>query len=217
MQILFPNPIKKIIMKIILYLSISFLLLNLSATAASIDSTETAHGKYPVRIVTIEPAIGVKPWPISDFIISNLVQWNIMKRLSIVSYTSYSFNSAFTREYNYIKTNYNYTLSQKFGVGTSLYTKNSSHTFSLIAGIKYDAFKETLENPAFEHVSASVSSVSPDVGLLYNLKLGKKKYFFSFRMYIPLYPYPFKSSDINAIDGNEANLTMEFGIGIRLK
>jgi hypothetical protein len=86
-----------------------------------------------------------------------------------------------------------------------------------MAGIKYGAYKETLENPDFETVSASVSSVSPDVGLMYNLKLGKKKYFFSYRMYIPLYPYPFKTSDVNAIDANMANISMEFGLGIRLK
>jgi hypothetical protein len=203
-------------MKIILCLSISILLLDISASAAKRDSLATAKMDYPVRNVTIEPAIGLRPWPISDFLVSNVVQWNIKKRLSLISHTSYFFNSAFTREYNFIKTNYNYSLSQKFGVGTSLYTKNSSNTFSLIAGIKYDAFKETLENPEFEQVSASVSSVSPDVGLLYNLKIGKKKYFFSYRMYLPLYPYPFKGFDINYIDGNEANLTMEFGFGIRL-
>jgi hypothetical protein len=204
-------------MKIIFCLSISFLLLGLSASAERKDSSGKAKKNYPVRIVTIEPAIGLRPWPISDFLISNVVQWNIKKRLCIVSHTSYSFNSAFTREYNYIKTNYNYCLSQKFGVGTSLYTKNSSNTFSFIAGIKIDSFKETLANPEFEQVSASVSSVSPDVGLLYNLKIGKKKYFFSYRMYLPLYPYPFKGLDINYIDGNEANLTLEFGFGIRLK
>ena len=63
----------------------------------------------------------------------------------------------------------------------------------------------------------SVSSVSPDFGLMYNLKLGKKKYFFSYRMYLPLYPYPFESGDVNSIDGNLANVTLEFGVGIRLK
>jgi hypothetical protein len=204
-------------MKIIIYLILSFLLLNLSASGSQKDSLRTAKEKYPVRILTIEPAIGLKPWPIADVLLSNLVQWNIKKRLSVVSHTSNSFNSAFERNYNYIKTNYNYSISQKFGVGTSLYTKHSSHLFSFIAGIKYDAFKETLENPEFEKVSASVSSVSPDAGLLYNLKIGKNKYFFSYSMYIPFYPYPFKSSDINSIDANEANLTLEFGFGIRLK
>jgi hypothetical protein len=153
----------------------------------------------------------------SDLIISNLVQWNINKRLSIASYTSYSYNNAMQRNFNYINTNYNYTLSQKFGIGTSLYTKHSSHTLTFLAGIRYDAFKETLENPDFEKVTASVSSVNPDPGLLYNLKIGKKKYFFSYRMFVPLYPYPFISSDIWSLSDNMYNLSLEFGLGIRLK
>ena len=121
------------------------------------------------------------------------------------------------RNFNYINTDYNYTLTQTFGIGTSLYTKHSSHTFSFMARIRYDAFKETLENPDFEKVSASVSSNSPDPGLLYNLKVGKKKYFFSYRMFVPLYPYPFKSSYIWSLTDNMSNLSLEFGLGIRLK
>jgi len=201
-------------MKTIVYLSIFFSFLTLSASAQNIDS-EIARKSIPVRRITIEPAIGLEP--MSDLIISNLVQLNIKKRLSIVSYTSYSYNNAMQRDFSYIKTNYNYTLSQKFGVGTSLYTKHSSHTFSLMSGIRYDAYKETLENPDFEKVSASVSSLSPDLGLLYNLKIGKKKYFFSYRMYIPLYPYPIISSDIWSLNDNMVNLSLEFGLGIRLK
>jgi hypothetical protein len=203
-------------MKIIQYIVISTLFLNLSATAAQKDSTGIAGKNYPERKVTLEPAIGINPWPTSDLVISALVQWNIMKHLSLVSHTSYSYNDAFAREYNYIKTNYNYSLGQKFGIGTSLYTKHSSHTLSLLAGIKFDNFKETLDNTDFENVSASVTSVSPDAGLMYNLKIGRKKYFFSFRMYIPLYPYPVKSTDTWSLDGNEANLSLEFGFGIRL-
>jgi hypothetical protein len=204
-------------MKILIYSSIAFSLLSLTASASTKDSTEIAKIKYPLRTLTIEPAIGLNPMPSTDLLLTNLIQWNITKRLSIVSHSSYAYNNAFNRENNYIKTNYNYSLSQKFGVGTSLYLKNSSHTISFIAGIKYDSFKETLEIPEFDRVSASISSVSPDVGLMYSLKIGKKKYFFSYRMYIPLYPYPFKTLDINSMDGNMANLSMEFGFGIRLK
>jgi hypothetical protein len=189
-------------MKNIIYLSISFLLLTHLAAAAQKDSSGTVNNNYPLRRLTIEPAIGMETSQMFDLVISNLVQWNIKKRLGIVSYTSYSYNDAMDRNFNYIMTDYNYSLSQKFGVGTSLYTKRSSHTFSFMGGIRFDAYKETLKNPDFEEVSASVSSLSPDVGLLYNLKIGKKKYFFSYRMYIPLYPYPFKGLDINYIDGN---------------
>ncbi len=204
-------------MKIAKYLVISFFFLNLSALTAQIDVHEQINKDYPTRRLTIEPAIGLNPWPMSDLVISTLVQWDIDKMLNIVSYTAYCYNDVFLRNFNYIKTNYNYTLSQNFGIGTSLYSKHSSHTFSLMAGIKYDAFKETLENPEFETVSASVTALSPDFGLMYSLKKGKKKYFFNYRMYLPLYPYPIKSSDIFSIDGNMANISMEFGLGVRLK
>jgi len=204
-------------MKFIIYLSIIFLILTLPASAARKDSIETAKNIYLVRSATIEPAIGLNPYPSSDLVFSNLVQWNLKKRLSIVSHTSFAFNNAFLRVNNYIKTDYNYTLSQKFGVGTSLYSKRSSHTFSFMAGIRFDSFKETLENPEFEKFSAKESFISPDAGLIYSLKVGKKKHFFSFRTYIPLYPYPFRSSDVYSMDGNMANLSLEFGFGIRLK
>lgn len=204
-------------MKAIISITISFLLLNLSVSAAQKDSSETSAANSSHRRLSIEPAMGLNPWPMSDLVLSNLVQWNVNKRLSLVSHSSYTYNNAFLRDFNYIKTNYNYSLSQKIGLGTSFYSKHSSHTFSLLAGIKYDAYKETLENPEFDKVSASVTSIRPDVGLMYNLKVGKGRYFFSYRMYIPLYPYPFKSLDILTTDGNMANLSMEFGLGITLK
>jgi hypothetical protein len=198
-------------------LSFTFLLFSVSASCAQTDSSETADIDYPVRKLTIEAAIGINPMPTSDILISNLVQWNINKRLSIVSLTSYAFNNAFLRDFNHIKTNYNYSISQRFGVGVSLYSEHTSHAFSLIAGIKYDAFKETLENPEFETVSASITSTSPDVGVLYNLKIGRGDYFFSFRAYIPLYPYPIKTLDVWSIDSNMANTSLEFGLGIWLE
>jgi len=202
-------------MKKLINISISLLLLTFSASAQN-ESSDTTYNNFPLPKWTIEPAIGMEASDMGDFIVSNLVQWNIKKRLGIISYTSYSYNTLL-RDFNYIITEYNYSLSQKFGISTSLYTKHSSHNFSLIAGIRYVAFKETLENPDFETVSASVSSLDPDVGLMYNIKIGKKKYFFSYRTYIPLYPYPFKSTDTWSLDGNLANLSFEFGFGIRLK
>lgn len=203
-------------MEKIKYLFIYLLFLNIPALAQN-GSLEKENKKYPLRKLTLEPAIGINPYPTSDLLLTNLTQWNIRKRISIISYSSYSFNNAFHRNFNYIKNEYNFSLSQKFGIGTSLYAKNTSHTFSLIAGIKYSTFKETLNHPDFEKVSVSVNSTNPDLGLVYNLKIGKKKYFFSYRMFIPLYPYPIISTYVDAFDGNMANISIEFGVGIRLK
>lgn len=208
-------------MKIINYISILFLLLNVSAVNAQnassgkVVESQIRH-TYPVRKFTIEPAIGLNIWSMGDLRISNVLQWNIKKRLSLVSYSSYTYNNSMSRDFNYIRTDYDYTLTQKFGVGTSLYGRHSSHTFALIGGIKYDAIKETLVNPEYEEVTASVHSVSPDFGLMYNWKKGIGKYFFTYRMIIPIYPYPIKSFDINSVDSNLANISMEFGVGIRI-
>ena len=204
-------------MKTLKYLPLILILSTFSSFAAKTNSTETPKKKYIPGKLTLEPALGIHPSPTADLSISNMIQWNPARKLSIVSHTSYSFNNAFHRNFNYIKTNYNYSLSQIAGIGTTFYAKHSSHAFSLMAGIKYDAYKETLENPEFESFSASANSLRPDAGLMYNLKIGTKKFFFSYRMYIPLYPYPFKSTDIYSIDGNLANISLEFGLGIWLK
>ena len=58
---------------------------------------------------------------------------------------------------------------------------------------------------------------SPDAGLMYNLKKGRKKYFFRFRMYFPLYPYPIANSSKWSLGGKMANVTLEFGVLIRSK
>jgi len=51
----------------------------------------------------------------------------------------------------------------------------------------------------------------------YNLRTGKKKHYFTYRMYIPHSSYPVITIDINSIDGNLANITLEVGVRIRLE
>ncbi|MEO6136871.1 MAG: hypothetical protein ABIP35_17080 [Ginsengibacter sp.] len=204
-------------MKLIKYITFFLLVLNSMSVFAQAEFVPKSGKNFPMRLLTIEPGIGLNPMPISDLVVSNVLQWNISKRFSAISYTSYAYNNVFLRKFNFITTDYNYSLNQKFGVGVSIYSKHSMHTFSLLAGIKYDSYQETLDNPDIEKVSMSVKSLSPDAGLMYNLKKGRKKYFFSFRMYIPLYPYPIANSSEWSLDGNMANVTLEFGVGIRLK
>lgn len=176
----------------------------------------TAHQPL-VRKLTIEPGVGIHTNFGTDFLIANLVQWNPHKRLSVASHTSFNINNLLQRDFNYIKTNYNYSINQKFGVGTTFYSKKSSHTLLLMIGAKYTAFEETLDNPNFDKVSVSISALSPDYGLMYSFKRGWKKYFFTYRMYVPLYPWPTKGSDINYIDSNRNNIALELGVGIKIK
>jgi hypothetical protein len=199
------------------YLPLFVFLFAYSVGIAQRDSSAATVKHYPVRMLTIEPGIGIHTNFGTDLLISTLVQWNPYKRLSFASHSSYNINNITQRDFNHIKTDYNYSLNQKFGIGTTFYLKRSSHTFLLMAGVKYTAYQETLDNPDLNKVSASISSLSPDYGLMYSMKRGWKKYFFTCRLYLPLYPWPLKSSDINYVDGNMNNIALEFGVGIKIK
>jgi hypothetical protein len=184
------------------------------AQASTVANDETS---YPYRILTIEPGVGIHTNFGTDILITNLVQWNPRKHLSLASHSSFNINNVTQRNFNFIKTNYNYSLNQKFGAGATIYRKKSAHSFLMMVGLKYTAFQESLENPDLEKVTTTIAAVSPDYGLMYSMKRGKKKYFFICRMYVPLSPWPTKGSDVNYLDGNLNNVALEFALGIKLK
>ena len=194
-----------------------FIIVFLSYQAIAQKDSFNTKDNLPQRQLTIEPAIGIHTNFGTDFLITNLVQWNLSRHLSFLSHSSYNINNISQRNFNHIQTEYNYSINQKFGVGRTLYSRKSSHTFSIMVGAKYTAYKETLDNPDFDKISSSVSSLSPDYGVMYSLKKGTKNRFFSFRFYIPLYPWPTKGSNIQYVDGNLNNIALEFGIGLKLK
>lgn len=167
--------------------------------------------------ITISPAIGLHTNYGKDLLMTNLVQWNPKKRLALAAHTSFNINNPFKRTFNGIKTNYDYSINQKFGIGTTFYAKKSTSTFLLMAGVKYSAFKESLTTPDNKAVSSTINSTTPDYGLMYSFTKGNRNTFFSFRMYVPLYPWPIKGSDINHIDGNINNIALELGVGIKIK
>jgi hypothetical protein len=167
--------------------------------------------------LTIEPAIGIHTNFGTDFLVTNLVQWNVQRHLTLSSHTSLNLNNPFIRDFNYVKTDYNYSLNQKFGIGTTFYAKRSSHTLMAMVGVKYTTFKETLHNPDFNEVTVSISAMSPDYGLMYSFKKGWKKYFFTTRVYLPLCPWPGESFDTSYAEGNMNNIALEVGVGIKLK
>jgi len=169
-----------------------------------------------LRKLTIEPGVGIHTNFGTDFLISNLVQWNPTKRLALASHSSFNINNVAQRNFNYVNTDYNYSLNQKFGIGTTLYAKKISHTVLAMVGMKYTTFQETLDNPNFNKVSTTISAVSPDYGMMYSLKRGWKKYFFTTRFYLPLSPWLTEGAKIENIQGTLRDTTLEFGIGIKI-
>lgn len=169
------------------------------------------------RILSIEPGAGIHTNFGTDFLLTNLVQWNVTTRFTLAGYTSFNFNNIFQRDFNYIKTEYNYSINQKFGFGTTFYSIKNSHSFLVLAGAKYTEFKETLDNPNFDRVSISISSLSPDYGLMYSFKKGCNKYFFTSRIYVPLSPWLTKGAKIENLQGTFRDVALELGLGIKIK
>ena len=202
------------------FLKYFFLLISLLTSAygfAQKGSPVIANEHSTVRQLTIEPGIGIHTNFGTDFLITNLVQWNPQKHLSIASHTSFNINNITQRNFNGIKTDYNYSINQKFGAGTTLYAKRSSHTFLLMVGAKYTTYRETIDDADFNKISSTISAFSPDYGMMYSMKRGWKKHFFTARMYVPLYPWPVKGSNILYMDGNLNNIAVELGVGIKIK
>lgn len=191
-----------------------------STSFGQFDSNSQHMNKPAVfdrEAITIQPGIGMRVNFGKDLMLTNLFMAHPRNHLCFAAHTSLSYNNLLHRNFNYIKTNYNYSFGQSLGVGTTHFAKRTSHSFLLMFGLKYTSFKESMENPKFEKVSASVSAVSPDMGFRYNFTYGVKKYFFHSGLYLPIYPYPVKTDNIQAITGNLSNISLEVGLGVRMK
>ncbi|MDZ4706990.1 MAG: hypothetical protein SGI96_03255 [Bacteroidota bacterium] len=181
-------------MNSIKYLFFLISLMSCVTMLAQNESSMFSNQPSTVPKLTIEPGIGIHTNFGTDFLITNLIQWNPINHLSIASHSSFNINNITQRYFNGIKTNYNFSINQKFGIGTTIYTKRRSHTFLLMTGAKYTTFRETLDDERFDKVSSSIRALSPDYGLMYSQKKIWKKYFFTYRMYVPLYPWPTKGA-----------------------
>jgi hypothetical protein len=166
--------------------------------------------------LTIEPGVGISPMPVMDVSLSNIIHLDLGSSWHAVSYSAIRENNLFLRNFNHIRTTNNISVMQSLGMGSSLHTRRATHSLSLMAGLRYDTYHESMVNPEFEQVNVTISSWSPDFGVLYHAKLGRGKYFLSYRVYLPLNPYPFKTTDPTALDGNLGDVSLEAGLGIRL-
>lgn len=177
------------------------------------NSVLTAQtGAYPHRKFSIEPAIGMRvsaAFGLVDIQISGLVQYNVTKRISLASHTAFSFDLNTFKAFKNIDQKYSITTFQKFGIGASAYTKKTAHTVFLMGGGKYFAYSGSIKNPALEdNVQTKFNTFSFDKGLMYNLKVGSQKHYFSGRIYAPIFDGKWIAIE---------NTAVELGAGFQLK
>ena len=167
---------------------------------------------YPFRKLCIEPAIGIRlssAFGLLDFQFSGLVQYQIHERFSLASHTAVSFDINSFKAFKNINVARSITAFQRFGVGTSLYTKHSAHTFFLVVGGKYFTYSANIDNPKLEdNVKSQFNTIALDKGLLYNLKIGRENSYFSGRIYAPVFDGKWVALE---------NASLELGTGFKLK
>jgi hypothetical protein len=167
---------------------------------------------YPTRKWTLEPAIGMRlsaAFGLVDIQVSCLSQYAINRRLSVASHTAFSFDLNTFKAFKNIDPKYSFTTFQKFGIGTALYTKRTSHSFFLLAGGKYFTYSGSIKNPKLEdRVQSKFNTFSFDKGLMYNLKIGRGSSYFSGRIYAPVFDGKWIALE---------NAAAELGAGFHLK
>ena len=159
------------------------------------SSLEFKVGKNGLLQVPVTPNVNV------------LYQKNIAKHLSVVFYSEIA-KSIFNTDpdQKYLVQN-NFWWRETVGFGGTFGRKSLNNNLFLMAGGNYYR-SHTYVDEALKP-ELITAKLRPELGLLYNLKWGKKRVYFSFQHYIPLYP-------LNLFFAKELTKTTSLGIGFKL-
>lgn len=189
------------------------LAITLSSVIMSMNAQSIKNDNYMKNRFSIEPAIGTRLYSfvgIRDIQLSNIVQYNITGKTSLISHSVFSKDLRIP-SIKTVETKHSYSLMQKFGIGLTFNPSKISHSIFLIGGVRYNSYEGKMDNTLLEDTKAfKTNGIAPDYGLLYCCKIGKKRCFFSSRLYMPT---SFKS----CLDNIMENGSIELGIGFRIK
>jgi hypothetical protein len=143
-----------------------------------------------------------------------MYQYNLKKHLAVVSYTELGFqpfgNPLLKNSVDNAQISH-FNIVETIGIGVALGKKRFNNNLFLVGGGRYFYEKLTLTNRNFNNASYTISKLYPELGLLYNLKIGKKKMYYTAQLYVPIYPtVEFKTLDKVLVS------TFSLGIGFRL-
>jgi hypothetical protein len=95
------------------------------------------------------------------------------------------------------------------GVGGTLGNKWFNTGLFLVGGGRFYHSKLTVDNSAlFQEPTLVTNKLNPELGLLYNLKFGKKKIYFTSQIYMSMYPFKNFTANLH---------TFSVGVGYRFK
>lgn len=187
--------------------SLYILILLMISSTCMVFSQDTVASHSIPKSHSVELKIGAGKLQTQLLAVDFNYQHNLTKHFSLVSFSQVDF-SAWDRnpDKNYLVTNY-FFFVQTFGIGANVGTRRLNTGLSMLAGGRY-YHSTAMVNEIHEPVM-NTNKIMPELGLLYNLKIGKKKYYFSTQVYLPL--TPFSAASI------EKNMTLSLGVGCKIK
>jgi hypothetical protein len=94
------------------------------------------------------------------------------------------------------------------GIGGSLGNKSLNTSSYLVGGGRFYHTKAIVDNSEVSNEPALVTSkINPEFGLLYNIKAGNKKFYFSFQVYISMFQFKNFTANLH---------TFSVGVGYRI-
>jgi hypothetical protein len=154
------------------------------------------------RSIEVKTGIGILP-RIYDIPINIVYQQNVKRGFSTIFYSEVLSTFSKSSESNY----HEFIWLEAAGVGKTIGNNSFNHGLYLLGGGRLYHSNLTLYNTDFNQSTLVTKTITPELGLLYNLKAGKKKLYFSTQFYFALTPLK------NII---EARHTLMLGIGYRL-
>ena len=95
------------------------------------------------------------------------------------------------------------------GIGGTLGNKSFNTGLYLVGGGRFYHTKTTVDNSDLYHEPTLVTNkLNPELGLLYNLKIGRKKLYFTAQAYTTMYPFKNFTANLH---------TFSVGVGYRFK
>lgn len=181
-------------------LIVSFLLVILKLQAQ--DSLPTFKSEK-FRSIEIKTGIGVGfPPRIYKIPINIVYQQNIKGGFSTILYSEFLSMFSKNSESSYSE----FIWLEAVGIGRTIGNNRFSNGLYLLGGGRVYHSKLALYNTDFNQNTLVTKKITPELGILYNLKVGKKKYYFTTQMYFALTPMK------NFI---EARHTLTMGVGYR--
>ncbi len=182
------------------------LIILISAGWMQLFSQDTLYEKafYKVNTLEIKTGTGIN---FGVLPLNMMVQKDLNKTLATILMTEFGLPSPFINTSDaYIKSVYFYWI-ESIGAGVTFGQKRVTNGLFVMGGGKYYYSKLTV-NDHLREPTLITSKILPEIGFLYRLGIGRKKFYFATQLYIPVYPFKMYRMF-------ETNTVLTMGVGYR--